>query len=370
MSIEGKYSRYFRKALGYEEASKKRVFETKDIVKRLGVISPNRVIINNYPITNPAAVFNPAIMVSGDDIYVYARIIVGYYMYVSSIVEIIVPIEDVYSGNVNLNTYASKMVVYPSTKYDIWGTEDPRVYEINGNILMTYTGRTVNYFNPRVTTERTLPITAVRVRGNKWNHVWKKVHAYIISGELRKHLISDKDAFLVKTNGRVYLFHRPHLDDDSFYLTISEIDPTFLANIENIKKVQEVPLKHTIDVIPRAPFENKIGWAMPPIHIKPNELIAFVHAPDKDIHAYRLFAIELEFSRDNIIVKAVTPTYIMEPGQSYEIFGDRPYTIFPCGLWRLDRKYIISYGAGDYMIGLGEIDLDELLSLLDKGRIY
>ncbi|MNN90454.1 hypothetical protein D3C81_2084040 [compost metagenome] len=81
---------------------------------------------------------------------------------------------------------------------------------------------------------------------------------------------------------------------------------------------------------------------------------------------------QLEYSRnEGIIVKAVTPTYIMEPKLLYEIFGDRPYTIFSCGLWRLSRdKILISYGAGDYMIGLGEIDLNELLGILDKGRIY
>ena len=84
-----RYSHIFRQALGMYEAMEKRVFETEDIVRRLAVISNNRVFINNYPITNPAAVFNPAIIVEGDYTKIYARIILGYFLYVSAIVEIL-----------------------------------------------------------------------------------------------------------------------------------------------------------------------------------------------------------------------------------------------------------------------------------------
>jgi len=58
------------------DAMAKRVFKTKDIVKRLAVISSNRVFINNYPISNPAAVFNPAIIVEEDYAKIFAHIIV------------------------------------------------------------------------------------------------------------------------------------------------------------------------------------------------------------------------------------------------------------------------------------------------------
>lgn len=83
-----------------------------------------------------------------------------------------------------------------------------------------------------------------------------------------------------------------------------------------------------------------------------------------------MFALELELKRDEIVVTAVTPSYIMEPKYPYEVFGDRPYTIFPCGLWKANDKCLISYGAGDYMVGIGEIDLATLYGLLNKGNIY
>ncbi len=362
-----KYGEYFTKAIGFNESYVNRRFETTDIVRRLGVIAPNRIYLNNYPISNPIAAFNPALTVDGEDVIVYARIIVGYYMYVSAIVTIRVPLEDLYTGNVNINYYASQPTIYPSTRYDVWGTEDPRVYEVDGKLYMTYTGRTVNYFNPRIRRERTLPVTAVKT-GNY--HLWRKIHVHVLPPGLREHVISDKDAFIVKLDNDILLFHRPHMDDEGFYLTVSKIDPKELYGVQD--RLREVVLKDTIWVSDKASFESKIGWATPPIKLASNEIVALVHGVDNDLEAYRLYAMQLEYSRsEGIIVKAVTPTYIMEPKLLYEVFGDRPYTIFPCGLWRLGKnRVLISYGAGDYMIGIGEIDLNELLGLLDKGRIY
>lgn len=364
------YSHIFRQATGMHDAMNKRVSETEDIVRRLAVISSNRVFINNYPISNPAAVFNPAIIVEGDYAKIYARIIVGYFLYVSAIVEINVPLDDIYSGNANINYYSAKTVINPSIKYDIWGTEDPRAYSIDNKYLMTYTGRTVNYFNPAIRVERTLPITAIRRRGNRWSNEWIKIHIYRFPMELRGHIISDKDSFLVKHNGTYYLFHRPHMDDESFYLTISKIDSNKDLLSYDSEYPREIVVKNTVEILRPSKFEEKIGWAVPPIIAGGDRVIAFIHGVDTEIKAYRMFAVELELKRNEIVVTAVTPSYIMEPKYPYEVFGDRPYTVFPCGLWKVDDTYLLTYGAGDYMIGIGEIDLSALYGFLDKGRLY
>ncbi len=61
----------------------------------------------------------------------------------------------------------------------------------------------------------------------------------------------------------------------------------------------------------------------------------------------------------------------MEPRTIYERIGDRPYTIFPCGLWPVNKEeYLISYGAADYTCGIGLLRLNDLQAELDKGRIY
>ena len=361
------YGEVFRKAVGMEDAEKLRKFKTVDIVRRLGVLSPDRTYLNNYPIRNPTAVFNPAIVVNGEYALVYARIVIGYYMYVSAIVRIDVPVEDIYSGNLNLNYYASQPVIYPSTRYDLWGAEDPRVYEVDGVTAMTYTGRTINYFNPAIRRERTLAITAIKVRNERWGNSWRKLHAYVFPRYLREHVVSDKDAFLAKAGSRFYLFHRPHMDDEVFYLAVSSTEVKDLAG----EGLREVRIHDTTWVLRHSSFESKLGWATPPIKIKDREFITFVHAMDSEIQAYRLFSMHIEVSeKEGVIIRAVTPNYIMEPKLSYEVFGDRPYTIFPCGLWLVEKdKALISYGAADFMVGIGEIDVNELLSQLDKGRI-
>ena len=99
--------------------------------------------------------------------------------------------------------------------------------------------------------------------------------------------------------------------------------------------------------------------------------MTLLHSVARDIEAYKLFAEEHEIKKDEIVINAITPRYIMEPREKYEIFGDRPYTIFPCGLWPINKEeYLISYGAGDYVSGIGLLKLNDLLAELDKGKIY
>ncbi len=359
------YQHLFRKAEGFEEVSRLRKMKTNDIVHRIGVLSPNRIFIHNYPISNPSALFNPSLIIDEGAAYLYARIIVGYYMYVSAIVEIPIPLEDIESGNLNLNYYPARLVVYPSTRYDLWGTEDPRTYKLGDKVYMTYTGRTINYFNSSIRIERTLPVTAIMEGRNDASH-WRKIYVHHLPEELRSNMVSNKDAFLWEINGKRYFFHRPHMSDEKFYLAIGSEGNKWNGS----DGITEIEIIDNIEVMRPPVFEDKVGWSTPPINIGSNKIIVFLHGVDKDVKVYRLFAAELEFRKDNVIVNAVTPNYIMEPKQPYEIFGDRPYTIFPCGAWKIDDHILLTYGAGDYMVGFGKMLFDDLLSELDKGRIF
>ncbi|HIQ03639.1 MAG TPA: glycosidase, partial [Desulfurococcales archaeon] len=52
----------FKRAKNINEVSRKRELKSVDIVKRLSVISPQRVHLKNYPIDNPVSIFNPALI--------------------------------------------------------------------------------------------------------------------------------------------------------------------------------------------------------------------------------------------------------------------------------------------------------------------
>lgn len=359
----------FEEAVGCREAQKIREFKTNDIVVRLGVISPNRVHLNNYPIDNPITVFNPSMYYDEKEeiLHLYARIILGYYMYVSNIIRIDVPISDTHNGSMNTNHYTGEIVVYPSCRYDFWGAEDPRVYSIDGELYMTYTGRTINYFNPAIRKNRTLPVTTIYDKDLK---VWRKKLVFTLSPKVFGEPISNKDAFIYKCEGgELIVFHRPHLEDESFRLMVSKTSN--LRVIRESLEIRSVELDNAIEVLKNANFEERIGWATPPITITSRRVIVLLHGVDNEIKAYRVFAVELSLCKEGVIVEAVTPHYIMEPKTSFEIIGDRPLVVFPCGVVKIGKdEVLISYGAADYMVGIGFISLNELLGELDKGRLY
>jgi len=358
----------FKRAIGFDEAKGIRRNETEDIVRRYGVISPNRITIHNYPVSHPITAFNASVIYDEEEdvLKIYARMILGYYMYVSSIIEIEVPLHDLFNGYVNMNSYVGRIVVYPSTKYDIWGTEDPRVYKIRGKLYMTYAGRSINYFSP-IRVNRTVPVTAVYDEDLR---NWIKRFVFIPSANIFGRIITDKDAFLHEMGaGKLYFLHRPHLIDDTTRLMMSKLDPKILSMSE--MKIEEVEVADAVEVLDPMPFEGKLGWATPLINIGDRGLIALIHATDREQLAYRVFAAQLSLSDDEVVLEAVTPRYIMEPTRPYELIGDRPLTIFPCGAAKISKdEVVISYGAADYMIGLGILSLNSLMAELDKGRIY
>jgi len=362
-------SSYYSIIEGFHEALRLRKPETNDIVVRAGVISPDRIMLHNYPIANPVTAFNPGLHYSRslDLLELYPRIIIGYYRYVSYIARLTLSLDDVFSGYVNTNHYPSEIVVYPSTKYDVWGVEDPRVYELRGKLFMTYTGRTVDYFNPRAVRDRTLPVTAMYDEGRK---AWVKKFVFLLDRSKFPEVVSNKDAFLHETgNSDLFVFHRPHFVENVFYLFVSLLREEELRN--DGSGIKEVPINNAFKVLEPADFESKLGWASNPVDVGKDRAIVLVHAVDKDEVVYRVFALLLKLSKHDLAIEAITPHYIMEPRRHYELAGDRPLTIFPCGSVKIGKDTIIlSYGASDSMVGLAMISLEELMGELDRGRIY
>jgi len=363
----------FGEAPGAWEAAKARRPETLDLVTRIGAIPPNRILIAGHPAGSPVAAFNPGLAVVEGEARLYVRVILGYYKYVSAVAEVHVPLDDIESGAVAANSYTGRLVAYPSSVHDFWGAEDPRVYTLPGapGLFMTYTGRTRYYFEPPPGRPRTIPVTAYTPD----HRSWVKIGVTVLPEGLRRRVMSDKNAFFVDTGRGLYFFHRLHMDNGRFYLVASRVERRELEEAVRAAGETEAPAeivaRDTTIVMHPARFELKNGWATPPLRLGPGRLLAFIHGVDRELTAYRLYAALLEDTGDGgLRVAAVTPRYIMEPRTLYEIYGDRSYTVFPCGAWRLDQgRLLVSYGAADYMTGLGVINLDELMAELDRGRL-
>ncbi len=329
------------------EISRRRVFDTRDMVKRVGVISPKKIKLVDYPIETPQAAFNPAVYIFGDYAYIYARIEVGYYTYSSAISLIKIPVNDIVSGKLHDHTFESRLVILPSTRDDIWGAEDPRITEVDGTYYMVYTGRTTSYPDEDALLRYT-PIIAVSEDGERWNK-----HSVLINEELDGGLIvGDKDAFIVRRDS-YYVFHRPTLLRGRNITTVSK------AHVVAGKS----GLYDTRVVLEKASFEDKIGWGTPIVDVE-GRSITFLHGVDGEIKAYRVFAASIGWSREGPYVENVTTHYIMGPREIYEVYGDRPYTVFPTGAFVVDGSIYIVYGAGDMVIGIGAIEASQLLHIL------
>ncbi len=367
---EMRYKGSFPLAPYAEELTRIRTASAHDLFQRLGVITPNRIHIKNHPLANPLTAFNAALdHGDGDFLILYPRIVIGYFKYVSAIVEMEIPVEDIYTGSVSISHYPAELIIHPSTSIDIWGAEDPRVTRINGKRHMVYAGRTINYFESHIRRERTLPVLAVE----DGKHRWVKVGYFVLPDHLRPHLISDKDAYIVEVGGDLLLFHRPHMDDEQFYLTISVVPRSaYRRALEGAQNGEPIPIyvQGTRTILVPTLFEDKLGWASPPIEVERNTFLTLIHTVDSKLKRYWVLAALIRYDRDyGPRAIAVTPRYIMEPKTIYEVYGDRPFTIFPCGAVKHGDTIIISYGAADSVVGFAEARIDDIMAELDRSRL-
>lgn len=331
-----------------------RRYEVRDMVRRVGIITPDKVFLRGYPLRHPVSIFNPGSLVDGNTLHLYARITVGYFTYSSAVVELSLSLNGIGKEEFS-DVHCANLEVIPDNRFDIWGVEDPRVYTVEGKRVMTYCGRTVAYFDARAKVERTLPITAIH-DGERW----KKLCVFRMEGELREKVVSDKNAFLFKGKSGYKLFHRLHMADDRFYLVVSDVKGDPLS----VEGFTEMEVTNTRVVAREADFEEKIGWGTPPVKVN-NEYLVLLHGLERYRKSYNVFAALIDEEGELV---AATPYYIMAPREIYEVYGDRPYTVFPCGCQIHKDRLIVTYGAGDTSVGVGEIDLEEILEALDFSR--
>ena len=317
---------------------------TIDVFKRVAAIAPPMVRLANHPVRHPVAVFNPAMFLDGDEVVILARVVLGYYKYVSSIAELRLGLNEVLEGSVP-DEVEARIVIWPRDWFDIWGAEDPRGTVVDGVRYAVYTGRTKDYFGG--THEKTLPIIAREVRDGEWVKVGVVRHT-------GRRVVSDKDAFIIRSGDTYLLFHRPHYGGSDFRTVVSK-----LRSIEG-----DVVVEGTKELLRPERFEEKIGWGTPPVEVGGGEHLLILHGVDRHMKVYKSFAALLKMCGDEVEVSGVSKAYIMEPKEPYEVYGDRPLTIFPCGAVRIDDSILVSYGAADQVLGLAVAKIDEVLGLI------
>ncbi len=368
MAGQGTGNPPFKLALGALDASSRRTSGVEDIVSRAALVSPQRVRLVDYP-ASVQAVFNASLAPSREAPILYSRVVVGYYRYLSAIASFKIPLEEVEQGKRSgprLLGLEGRLEITPSSPEDWWGAEDPRATLVDGRTVVAYTGRTIEYFSPSPRGPRTL--TVLRSPGEKgWRLVYtpRLGRGYV--------LVSQKNGFLVRVGSSYWFFHRLHIVSkksealgarDEFIAVVSRVEPPW-----GYEGRVEVSPEETWILLVSAGFERKVGWAAP-LHVEGGRAIVLFHGVGLEKPVYRVSALEVELGGEPVVT-AITPEYIMEPRLVWEKYGDTPYVVYPCGALGLGGgEVLVSYGAADTFTGIGVVDLNTVMGLLDRGRIY
>jgi len=221
-------------------------------------------------------------------------------------------------------------VFEPALPVEKNGCEDPRLTEMEGKCIMTYTAYGDIY---------QIGLTAISIE-NMQNKKWDWEERVFPFPNIR-----NKNAVIFprRVNDRYLMCHR--LDPD-----------IHIAYSDDLRTWEDTILL----MRPRSGFWDcvKIGAAGPPIELDEGWLLVY-HGVDVN-RTYRLGVTILDKENpERVVYRSKIP--ILEPTEDYERFGFVPNVVFSCGTILLDGQLLIYFGCADTVIGVATFDLDEII---------
>ena len=221
------------------------------------------------------------------------------------------------------------------------GCEDPRITKINDRLYITYTA--YDGVNP----PRTALTSIALADFLKKNWVWEKPKLISPPG------VDDKDACIVKrVKGDGYIaFHRLG-------------DVIWLDFLRDLDFPQRKYLTGGIIAQARKDkWDNvKVGLAAPPIETEQGWILLY-HAVSDPGFVYKVGAMLLDYADPrNILARTDDP--LLEPEKPYEIQGQVPNVVFPCGTVVVDNVVYLYYGGADTVTCVATMPLKTLSDVL------
>ena len=224
---------------------------------------------------------------------------------------------------------------------EVWGVEDPRVTRVDelGCWVIAYTA-----FGPRG------PAVALATTTD-----FRSVHrlGVVCAPE-------DKDAALLprRVDGRFVLFHRP-------VSSLSTRPAVWLSRSTDLRS-WAVP-EPVFGVRPGGWWDSaRVGVGPPPVETGQGWLLLY-HGVRSTVAGslYRVGAVLLDLDNP-AVVRARSERWLLAPRARYELVGDVPGVVFPCGMTHdpgtgLLRLY---YGAANTSVAMATARLDDVLSTL------
>jgi predicted GH43/DUF377 family glycosyl hydrolase len=226
-------------------------------------------------------------------------------------------------------------------EYEEYGVEDPRICEIDGEYLITYSA--YSRYGVRIGLARTLD----------FEHVERV--SLISQADMRNVVI-----FPRKFDGRYVRLDRPHSDICPWAIWASySHDLAYWGDSRVVMK----PVTYHWD-------EMKIGPGATPIY-HPKGWINIYHGvfPTMDGAIYRL-GVALHDLDDPARIISVCDRWILQPEDEWEVTGYVHNVVFTCGaIPEEDGSVKLYWGGADKVMCVGTASLDELADLcLTQGR--
>ena len=234
----------------------------------------------------------------------------------------------------------SNPIFEPAADCEKDGCEDPRLTQIDNQIIMTYTALR-EYSHLQVYQVSLTTIAKQDFAQKNWNWGPRRLP---FPG------IRNKDAviFPQKLNGRYVMLHRIEPD-----LCIAYSDDLVRwCDLMSVMAPQA------------AGWDNaKIGVAGTPVKINEGWLVIY-HGVNVD-RMYSLGIALLDGEHPEQVLYR-SKEHILAPTADYERFGKVPNVVFSCGNIVLDDKLFIYYGGADSVVCVATVGLDELLSPIHR----
>lgn len=226
------------------------------------------------------------------------------------------------------------------------GCEDPRLTKIGNRIFMLYTAYDGKN-PPRVA------VTYIYIR-DFLRQEWKWSKPVPISPPQ----FDNKDAFLF-----------PGAVDEKYIFAHrlgTCIDYDFCSNLD-VKLKGNAWLDEHQWIEPRKGWwdSEKVGASAPPFSTKEGWIMLY-HGVSEDM-TYRVGAVLLD-SKNPVKILARTIYPIFEPEAPYEIEGQVPRVVFPCGNVVMGGDLYVYYGGGDSVVGVATVKVKDLLKVLASCR--
>jgi len=316
--------------------------DVDDVFERCLYLFPQNFKVVNYP-REPVASFNPAIILCRDEeIRILPRLIFEYYTYVSSIgITGRIGIEKLVEGKVHsLNV---QVVLHPTFLWEILGCEDPRTQMVGGQMLMLYTGKGLVCERDRKERKDVLALASLDSSFNV-----ERKGFFKISWDGKEFTPqSNKDAAFLKVNrDRASMLVRPEIGGKRICWRCE----ASLSNLTLDGKTLE-------PVMANEPWEEKVGWSTNAVKLSSNEYLVGWHGVLREEGSYKN---GLAIVDEDGVLLAVSD-YLLSPKSLPEMYGDKPLTIFGCGLI-IYKEYLIWVGGiSDYGIAVFKADLEKVL---------